>query len=248
MAVDEVTFAIQPGMFLAIVGESGSGKTTVARMVAGLERPSSGKILVDGVERTPLPWLRRDRLACARQVQMVFQDPNSSLDPSQTIEQSLAEVVALHGSDQTQAVDDRIERLLGHVGLDSRQRRMRPRRLSGGERQRAAIARALAVESRLLILDEAVSALDVSVQAHVLNLLCRLRLELGLTYIFISHDLAVVRQVSNHVASRTRRGTGDDRKRPSRSPTPLHALAPACRARPRLEAATTKVRGVVATV
>ena len=197
VAVEGVSFDVPAGSCLAIVGESGSGKTTIARMVAGLETASSGSVTIGGQARPPLPWGRAQRRENARQVQMVFQDPNSSLDPSQTIEESLGEVLALHMTGDAGSRDSRIDELLAQVGLDSRHRRVRPRRLSGGERQRAAIARALAVEPRLLILDEAVSALDVSVQAHVLNLLSRLRSQLGLTYLFISHDLAVVRQISD---------------------------------------------------
>ncbi len=196
VAVESVSFDLQPGRCLAIVGESGSGKTTVARMIAGLEVPTSGTVEVDGQLRLPTPWTRQHRMVMARQVQMVFQDPNSSLDPRQTIEDSLMEVLTVHFGRDGKAHRDRVTELLTQVGLDQRHRGLRPRRLSGGERQRAAIARALAVGPKLLILDEAVSALDVSVQAHVLNLLSDLREQLGLTYLFISHDLGVVRQVS----------------------------------------------------
>lgn len=184
------------GESLAIVGESGSGKTTTARMIAGLEPPSAGQIRVDGQVRSPLPWAREERTRYARQVQMVYQDPFSSLDPSQTIESSLDEVLRCH-FDWTRADrQERIGALLAECGLDDRHRRRRPRSLSGGERQRVAIAKALAVEPRVLVLDEAVSALDVSIQAQILNLLGRLRESLDLTYVFISHDLGVVRQVS----------------------------------------------------
>jgi oligopeptide transport system ATP-binding protein len=197
VAVDQASFTIAPGGCLAVVGESGSGKTTIARIVAGLETATSGTVRVEGETRPPLPWPRRDRLRLARQVQMVFQDPNSSLDPAQTLHDSLEEVLRHHTGHGAGDRRDRIQDLLRHVGLDDRHRLMRPRALSGGERQRAALARALAAEPRLLILDESVSALDVSVQAHVLNLLADLRQELGLTYLFISHDLGVVRQVSD---------------------------------------------------
>ena len=198
VAVEGASFTVRAGDCLAIVGESGSGKSTVARMIAGLEAPTSGQVLVEGAQRPPLPWPRARRLELARQVQMVFQDPNSSLDPNQTIGLSLDEVLRTHFPEAPPADRrDRVDALLDQVGLDSRHRDMRPRWMSGGEKQRAAIARALAVRPRLLILDEAVSALDVSVQAHVLNLLTDLRRELGLTYLFISHDLGVVRQVSD---------------------------------------------------
>lgn len=198
VAVQGASFAVSAGDCLAIVGESGSGKSTIARMIAGLETPTQGHVRVEGAERPPLPWPRRQRLELARQVQMVFQDPNSSLDPNQTIGASLDEVLRIHLPDLGSAGRiSRVDEALEHVGLDVRHRAMRPRWMSGGEKQRAAIARALVVRPRLLILDEAVSALDVSVQAHVLNLLTELRRELGLTYLFISHDLGVVRQISD---------------------------------------------------
>ena len=200
VAVDDVTFSVDEGQCLAIVGESGSGKSTIARMVAGLEVPTSGSITVAGTPRKPLPWSRSERMKFARQVQMVFQDPNSSLNPSQTIEETLAEVLKHHRPDGDSAWRaGRVSQLIEEVGLHERHRAARPRRLSGGEKQRAAIARALAADPELLILDEAVSALDVSVQALVLNLLGKLRSSLGLTYLFISHDLGVVRQVSDQV-------------------------------------------------
>jgi len=198
VAVDGVSFSIEQGRCLAIVGESGSGKSTIARMVAGLEKPTTGTIVVGGKPRGQLPWPRADRRTFARQVQMVFQDPNSSLNPSQTIEDSLLEVLRFHHPERDGSWrQKRISELLEQVGLHERHRAVRPRRLSGGEKQRAAISRALAAEPQLLILDEAVSALDVSVQALVLNLLTELRSRLGLTYLFISHDLGVVRQVSD---------------------------------------------------
>ena len=198
VAVEGASFTVRAGECLAIVGESGSGKSTIARMIAGLETVTSGRVLVEGIERPPLPWSRARRLELSRQVQMVFQDPNSSLDPNQTIAASLDEVLRIHFPDTTPPQRrERVAELLEQVGLDGRHGDMRPRWMSGGEKQRAAIARALAVRPRLLILDEAVSALDVSVQAHVLNLLTGLRRELGLTYLFISHDLGVVRQVSD---------------------------------------------------
>ena len=197
VAVDGLSFEVPAGGALAIVGESGSGKTTSARIIAGLETPSSGLIRIDGETRKPLPWKRSDRTRYARQVQMVYQDPFTSLDPSQTIESTLDEVLRCHFHRDRARRRDRIGELLGQCGLDDRHRRRRPRTLSGGERQRVAIARALAAGPRVLILDEAVSALDVSIQAQILNLLASLRSSLGLTYVFISHDLGVVRQVSD---------------------------------------------------
>jgi len=197
VAVDLLSFQVQAGGSVAIVGESGSGKTTTARLIAGLESPTSGVIRVDGEARKPLPWPRGERAQLARQVQMVYQDPFTSLDPSQTIQACLDEVLRCHFTQDRKERGSRISELLGQCGLDDRHRHRRPRSLSGGERQRAAIARALAAGPQVLILDEAVSALDVSIQAQILNLLASLRDALGLTYVFISHDLGVVRQVSD---------------------------------------------------
>jgi len=195
-AVDGVSFEVPSGSCLAIVGESGSGKSTVARMIAGLETPSQGAILVDGEARPALPWSRHQRRRLAHQVQMVFQDPNSSLDPAQTVRATLAEALG-HAPERPEQMESAVSELLERVGLHQRHADVRPRFLSGGEKQRVAIARALAVSPGLLILDESVAALDVSVQAQILNLLVDLRVDLGLTYLFISHDLAVVRQISD---------------------------------------------------
>jgi oligopeptide transport system ATP-binding protein len=196
VAVDRLSFQVQAGGSLAIVGESGSGKTTTARLIAALESPTAGTIRIDGEARSPLPWDRRERIRCARHVQMVYQDPFTSLDPSQCVESCLDEVLRCHEGGRHEARSRRIGELLSQCGLDDRHRSRRPRSLSGGERQRVAIARALAARPQILILDEAVSALDVSIQAQILNLLGSLRSALGLTYVFISHDLGVVRQVS----------------------------------------------------
>lgn len=194
VAVDGVHFAVAPGGALAVVGESGSGKTTVARMVAGLERPSAGTIRVNGVERTVGSRSKR-RLAYSREVQMVFQDPYSSLDPRQDVRSCLDEVLRLHHGGSAAQRSARIAEMLRQVGLDARHADLRPRSLSGGQRQRVAIARALVVEPAVLILDEAVAALDVSIQAQVLNLLNTLRAKLGIAYLFITHDLAVAQYV-----------------------------------------------------
>lgn len=198
-AVDDVSLSIPPGGSLAVVGESGSGKTTTARMIAGLEEPTSGHIRFRGVEWNP-PRTVAERRARARQVQMVFQDPFGSLDPRQTLGAALGEILAVHNSDRSSAWRrERSEGLMTMVGLDTSHLAKLPRALSGGQRQRFAIGRALAVEPELLILDEAVSALDVSVQAQVLNLLIDLRERIGVSYLFVSHDLAVVRQISDAV-------------------------------------------------
>jgi oligopeptide transport system ATP-binding protein len=196
-AVDDVSFSVEPGGSLAIVGESGSGKTTCARIIAGLETATSGSVRIGGQDVRPGRVMRRAaRMRRARLVQMVFQDPYTSLDPRQSVNSAIAEVLALHGYRDRRKRAGRTEELLDKVGLPARVGSSFPRTLSGGQRQRAAIARALAASPRLLILDEAVSALDVSVQAQVLNLLAELRDADGLTSVFISHDLGVVRQVS----------------------------------------------------
>ena len=198
-AVDDVSFAVAPGQSLAIVGESGSGKTTVARMIVGLERQTEGRIFVAGRERSGRHSNSSERKRRGREVQIVFQDPYSSLDPRMTIRACIDEVLRLHFDQSTDERNLRIEQLLDQVGLDQRQADSLPRALSGGQRQRVAIARALASEPRILILDEAVASLDVSIQAQVLNLLSDIREQTGVSYLFISHDLAVVRQVSEDV-------------------------------------------------
>jgi peptide/nickel transport system ATP-binding protein len=199
VAVDDASFTLPLNGSLAVVGESGSGKTTVARMIAGLEQRTSGSILVNGVERGLARPRGAERLRRGKEVQMVFQDPYSSLDPRQTIRSCIAEVLSLHFELSSKDRDERVAGLLGDVGLAQRHASVHPRSLSGGQRQRVAIARALAAEPRVLILDEAVSALDVSVQAQILNLLGDLRQTREISYLFISHDLAVVQQVSDEV-------------------------------------------------
>jgi len=197
VAVDDVSFVIAPGRSLAIVGESGSGKTTIARMIVGLERPTSGTITACGADRSRPARSARDRRRRGGEVQIVFQDPYTSLDPRQTAEHAIDEVLRLHHgwpADQRRSKTGQLTEL---VGLDARQARALPRALSGGQRQRVAIARALAAEPRVLILDESVAALDVSIQAQVLNLLADIRDETSVSYILISHDLAVVRQLTD---------------------------------------------------
>ncbi|MDR2987389.1 MAG: ATP-binding cassette domain-containing protein [Nocardiopsaceae bacterium] len=197
VAVGGVSFSVPPARSLAIVGESGSGKTTIARMIVGLERPTKGSINACGRDRSTPARSARERRRRGSEVQIVFQDPYTSLDPRQTAEATIDEVLKLHhgwASDRRKA---RIEELAGLVGLDQRQARALPRALSGGQRQRVAIARALAAEPRVLILDESVAALDVSIQAQVLNLLADIRDSTGVSYVLISHDLAVVRQLTD---------------------------------------------------
>lgn len=197
-AVRDVSFTVPRGTCLGIAGESGSGKSTVARMMVGLETATAGEIWVDG-SRLPEPPRTADRRAHARRVQMVFQDPYSSLDPRQTIAAAIDEVQCVHFDRTAAGRRTRVLELLDAVGVGERYADALPRSLSGGQRQRLAIARALAAEPAVLVLDEAVSALDVSTQAQILNLLSDLRTEFSLTYIFISHDLAVIRQISDDV-------------------------------------------------
>ena len=198
-AVDAVGFDLAPGGSLGIVGESGSGKTTIARMLVGLERPSEGSISVLGRDRTGPARRAGERDRRARELQIVFQDPYTSLDPSQSARAAVDEVLRHHTGRAPGPRAERLTELMDQVGLTDRQSRARPRDLSGGQRQRVAIARALAAEPGVLILDEAVSALDVSIQAQILNLLADIRAATGIAYVLISHDLAVVRQLCDTV-------------------------------------------------
>ncbi|MFE7529665.1 ABC transporter ATP-binding protein [Kitasatospora sp. NPDC057542] len=196
-AVDDVSFTLAAGGSLGIVGESGSGKTTTARIIVGLEQADEGAVLVRGRSRTGRARGRTERLERAREVQMVFQDPYLSLDPRTSVEAVLRETLRLHFPGADHAA--RIRELLDQVGLGTRAADALPRQLSGGQRQRVAIARALAVQPAVLVLDEAVAALDVSVQAQVLNLLADIREQTGVGYLFITHDLGVVRCVTDEV-------------------------------------------------
>jgi len=195
-AVDQVSFTVPAGGSLAIVGESGSGKTTIARMIVGLERPTGGTIAACGRDRSRPARSRGDRRRRGREVQIVFQDPYTSLDPRQSATDAIDEVLRLHHGWPAGRRQARAAELTELVGLDERQSHTLPQALSGGQRQRVAIARALAAEPRILILDESVAALDVSIQAQVLNLLADIRDATGVSYILISHDLAVVRQLT----------------------------------------------------
>jgi ABC-type glutathione transport system ATPase component len=197
VAVEDVCFEVPESRSLAIVGESGSGKTTVARMIVGLERATAGTITACGVDRSRPARSAAERRRRGREVQIVFQDPYSSLDPRQSVGAALDEVMRLHHRWDAEARRRRTEELADLVGLDDRHVRALPRALSGGQRQRVAIARALAAEPRVVILDESVAALDVSIQAQVLNLLADIRDETCISYVLISHDLAVVRQLAD---------------------------------------------------
>jgi peptide/nickel transport system ATP-binding protein len=202
-AVDDVSFDVQRGETLALVGESGCGKTTTARCILRAYDPSAGQILfrttrgdvVDlcGVSRASMRPLRRE-------MQMIFQDPYASLNPRMTVLDIISEPLLVHGVRDRQQRVDRVEELLNLVGLRPEYMRCYPHAFSGGQRQRIGIARALALEPRLVVADEAVSALDVSVQAQILNLLLELQERLGLTYLFVAHDLSVVKRVSDRVA------------------------------------------------
>ncbi len=197
LAVDDVSFDIPRGQTVAIVGESGSGKSTTANLLLGLEIPTSGRILVGDQDLATMS--RRETFALRRRIQPVFQNPYASLDPRYTVERSVAEPLKVHGVGTTDERRDRARTLLAQVSLDVDLAARLPHELSGGQRQRVAIARALALEPDIVVLDEAVSALDVIVQAQILELLADLQDRLGLTYLFISHDLAVVRMVSDQV-------------------------------------------------
>ncbi|MEC5197927.1 peptide/nickel transport system ATP-binding protein [Arthrobacter sp. PL16] len=197
-AVDKVSFSIARGTTTAVVGESGSGKSTVAKLVLGLDGATSGSIRFDGVDITTLG--RKEMFDFRRRVQPIFQDPYGSLDPMYNIYRTIEEPLRVHGIGNAKSREKKVRELLDQVALPSAMMQRFPNELSGGQRQRVAIARALALDPEVVICDEAVSALDVLVQAQILNLLADLQSDLGLSYLFITHDLAVVRQIADHVA------------------------------------------------
>jgi len=196
--VDNVSFGIQPGETLGLVGESGSGKSTVARMLLRLIEPTAGDVFFEG---RPLPPASSTAMrALRRRVQIVFQDPYAALNPRMTVRQVLAEPFAIHREPPPEGLPTRLRELLACVGLDNSALPRYPHEFSGGQRQRINIARALALNPRFLVLDEPVSALDVSVGAQVINLLRDLQRKLGLTYLFISHSMPLVRYLCDRVA------------------------------------------------
>jgi oligopeptide/dipeptide ABC transporter ATP-binding protein len=198
VAVDGVSFSVAKGETLGLVGESGSGKTTVARTILRLLTPDEGSIMFDGVDIAGLS--RSELQAVRRRMQMVFQDPYSSLNPRMKVGSAIAEPALVHGVVERSLIGQHVEEMLDLVGLPASAAERYPRQLSGGQRQRIAIARALSARPSVLIADEPVSALDVSVQAQILNLLARLLRELDLTMVFIAHQLSVVRHISDRVA------------------------------------------------
>ncbi|RHP31498.1 ABC transporter ATP-binding protein [Lachnotalea sp. AF33-28] len=196
-AVDDVTLSIQKGKTLGVVGESGCGKSTLGRTIIHLLESTGGQILFNGGDITKLnnKELRRVR----ESMQIIFQDPYSSLDPRKTVEETIREPLVVSKKYKKQQIDEQIEQLMALVGIDARLRNSFPHELDGGRRQRVGIARALAINPQFIVCDEPVSALDVSIQAQVLNLLKELQMKRNLTYMFVTHDLSVVRHISDDI-------------------------------------------------
>ena len=197
-AVDDVSFTVETGTTVGLVGESGSGKSTIGKTILKLVAPTSGQVLFEG--RDVLPLTENEFRPLRREMQMIFQDPFGSLNPRHTIMQIVGEALEIHFPKMNRAERrDRVAELMRQVGLKPEMMERYPHEFSGGQRQRIGIARALAVKPKFIVCDEPVSALDVSVQAQIVNLLQDLQDELGLTYLFIAHDLAVVEHISDHV-------------------------------------------------
>lgn len=197
-AVDGVSFFIAEGETLGLVGESGCGKSSLGRALLRLEEPTSGQVFYRGADITS--WNKKQLKALRREAQMIFQDPQSSLDPRMTIGDSIGEALLIHGVGTEKERPERVAELLKRVGLEPAHATRYPHELSGGQKQRTGIARALAVKPNLIVADEPVSALDVSVQAQILNLVTDLQREFSIAYLFIAHDLAVIGQVSSRIA------------------------------------------------
>ena len=197
-AVDGVSFFIAEGETLGLVGESGCGKSSLGRTLLRLEEPTSGQVFYRGADITS--WNKKQLKALRREAQMIFQDPQSSLDPRMTIGDSIGEALLIHGVGTEKERPERVVELLKRVGLEPAHATRYPHELSGGQKQRTGIARALAVNPKLIVADEPVSALDVSVQAQILNLVTDLQREFSIAYLFIAHDLAVIGQVSSRIA------------------------------------------------
>ena len=196
-AVDEVSFSIEHGKTFGLVGESGCGKSTVARTIIGLYPMTGGSVIFDGKNTSKMT--RSEYREASRNIQMVFQDPYASLNPRMTVERTLMDPLNIHKIGTRQERQERVAELLDLVGMDKRYLKRYPHEFSGGQRQRIGIARALALNPKFVLLDEAVSALDVSIQAQILNLLIELQKKLGLTYLFISHDLSVIDYMCDNI-------------------------------------------------
>ncbi|MFC2006100.1 ABC transporter ATP-binding protein [Chloroflexota bacterium] len=197
-AVDSVSFSIEEGEALGLVGESGCGKSTLGKVILRLEEPTEGKIIYRGTDITTLD--KRELREWRKEIQMIFQDPQSFLDPRMTVGQSIGEALLIHGVKDDKEREQRVMEILERVGLEGSHALRYPHEFSSGQRQRIGIGRALILNPKLIIADEPVSALDASIQAQILNLLLDLRQEFGLSYLFIAHDLSVIRHVSHRVA------------------------------------------------
>ena len=196
-AVDDVTFSIAKGQTLGVVGESGCGKSTLGRTIIHLLEPTEGKIFLEGEDVSKVDGKNLKKVR--EKMQIIFQDPYSSIDPTKSIEATVREPLIVSGRYSRKEIDEKAAELMNFVGIDQRLRMSYPHELDGGRRQRVGITRALALNPKFVVCDEPVSALDVSIQAQVLNLLKKLQQDRGLTYMFVTHDMSVVRHISNHI-------------------------------------------------